>query len=87
MALRQQAAKTAPSTKKGPRCTVCVALGALPKADAQVLRDWMADPSWTFPAIADEVADDPDTPTLSVSAISRHARGQCGARERLRGPQ
>lgn len=70
--------------KRGPQCTVCITLDALPDDDATTLREWMADPRRTFNWIADQTADDPDTPTLGHHAIARHAKGRCFAGDRLR---
>lgn len=87
MALRALADKPAPHVMKGPRCTVCMALDSLPAEDASVLRGWMSDPGWTYVQIADETHADPDTPTLAIAAIRRHATGQCARREYLRGSE
>lgn len=72
------------AVKKGPTCSVCTTLAALPKEDAAVLIGWLKNPAYAFTVIAQQTADDPDTPTLRPETLSRHARGQCDAGVRLR---
>ncbi|GAB3776731.1 hypothetical protein FB382_004380 [Nocardioides ginsengisegetis] len=66
-------------------CQVCHALAGIPTAEAAGLRSLLANPGLKYTAISDMVAADPDTPLLlHPDALSRHARGRCGAREMLR---
>ena len=66
-------------------CQVCHALANIPASEAKALRKLLADPSVRYRELSDALAADPDTPlTLHYDALSRHARGRCGAGERLR---
>lgn len=84
MALSDKAELEPPPTLKGPRCSVCIALDALPREDGAVLIRWMSDAAWTDKEIADQTRADPDTPTLAYHAICNHRTGQCAAGVRLR---
>ena len=88
MAISDLASSTPAPVSKGPDCTVCQALAELPEADAQGLRQMLADKRRRFSEIAELVAADPDTPTwvrnIAHGTYRRHARGQCSAREVLR---
>ena len=83
MALSQKA-DAVMTVKRGPTCTVCVALQLLPKDDAAVLTGWLTDPNVPYTKISEQTEDDDDTPTLGASELSRHARGRCSAGVRLR---
>jgi hypothetical protein len=77
----------APSARlnKGPTCHVCIELGRLPKVEAEALRKHLANPEWRYTELSDALAGDKDTPLdLPAFVLSRHARGQCAARDRLR---
>lgn len=82
MALSQNPKLT--KARKGPACSVCQALSTLPPEDAAVLTEWMSNATLPFTDIARATEEDPDTPTLKPFALSRHARGGCDARVRLR---
>ncbi len=79
-------AKTGPTAiTKGPPCSVCDALATLPPKEADALRGLLADPAWRYSELSDALAADPDTPLIiSGNTLSRHARGRCSAREKLR---
>ena len=65
-------------------CAVCHALATIPPAEAEGLRELLRG-KLRYSEISDLIADDPDTPLqLDTYALSRHARGGCTARERLR---
>jgi hypothetical protein len=71
---------------KGPTCEVCKALAAISEAEAKALRGHLANPAWRYTELSDALASDEDTPlNLPAFSLARHARGQCQARERLRG--
>jgi hypothetical protein len=76
------------AVKKGPDCTVCLALAELPKASATALRAGLSNPHWRFSQIAEEVASDKDAPewvrNIQPGVYRRHARGECAAREKMR---
>lgn len=70
---------------KGPPCAVCEALAHLSEADAAALRTLLGNPSWRYQELSDALAADEDTPlSISANTLSRHARGHCAAREKLR---
>lgn len=67
-------------------CQVCVALDSLPDSEADALRSLLSDPAWRYQALSEALLNDPDNPLeLSADGLSRHARGGCARRERLRG--
>lgn len=80
-------AKLTPSRgTKGPTCEVCKALAAISPAEAKALRGHLANPEWRYSELSDALAGDKDTPlNIPSFSLARHARGQCQARERLRG--
>jgi hypothetical protein len=65
-------------------CGVCHALATIPEAEAEGLRALLRG-KLRYSEISDLIADDPDTPLqIDKETLSRHARGGCSARERLR---
>lgn len=72
--------------RKGPPCEVCEFIGTLTDDEADDLRSLLADPTVRYTAISDALNDDPDYEvSLSAPSLSRHARGRCAARTKLRG--
>lgn len=66
-------------------CAVCHALSTIPPEEADGFRALMANKSLRYTEIESIIAADPDTPlVVPWATISRHARGQCEAREKLR---
>lgn len=65
-------------------CGTCHALAQMGDDDAATLRRLLADRSVKFKALAALMEADPETPNVEWSALSRHARGECSARERSR---
>lgn len=65
-------------------CQVCHALATIPAPEAEGLRTLLrGDKRYTW--ISDKIAADPDTPLqLHPDSLSRHARGRCEAKEKLR---
>ncbi len=72
----------APATRKGPPCTVCECLATLPEAESAHLLGLLSDTTWRYTLLADELAK--QGVDLSSTSLSRHARGGCHARTRLR---
>ena len=76
------------AAKKGPDCTVCQALAALPDNQAELIRAALSNPRWRYTEIAAEVASDETVPdwvrAIHHQTYRRHAKGDCAARERLR---
>lgn len=68
--------------RKGPPCTVCETLDTLPTTEADALRSLLADPTWRYRALSDELAKEGHD--LAPFVLSRHAKGQCAARTKLR---
>lgn len=65
-------------------CQVCHALNSIPDSEAAGLRSLLGGTK-RYSEIAELIAADPDTPLrLDPGALSRHARGRCEAKERLR---
>lgn len=67
----------------GPACTVCATLASVPADEAKALRALLADPSWRYVELSDRLED--QGYSLPSQSLSRHARGRCLAREKLRG--
>lgn len=67
----------------GPKCSVCQTMAALDDTEAAALKALMSDPEWRYQELSDRLlAEGVDLPAAS---LSRHARGRCWAREKLRG--
>ena len=65
-------------------CQVCHALASIDPTEADALRSLLRG-KMRYSEISTLIRDDPDTPLdLDPDALSRHARGNCSARERLR---
>lgn len=76
-------AKQGPSrTEKGPTCSICQLVASLPKPESAALSQMLADPEWRYSAIQSALLDEGHT--AHDGTISRHVRGQCGARTKLR---
>lgn len=88
MAIADLASTPHAPLQKGPDCSVCQALAALPEADAQGLVTLLSDKRRRFSEIETLVSADPDTPdwvrAIQRNTYRRHARGQCAARTVLR---
>lgn len=75
---------TADKVRKGPPCTVCEALKSLPTEDAAALTRLLSDPLVRYSELSDALAG--EGLDLSAGTLSRHARGRCEARTKLRRP-
>lgn len=85
MAISDLLDQSSAEARKGPACTVCVALAKLSEEEAAALRSLLADPAWRYTELSDRLLTDPDTPlNIPHGTLARHARGQCSAREKLR---
>lgn len=77
---------TVKPARKGPPCEVCKFISTLSEQDAAELRALLSDEEIRYSDISSGLRDDLDTPAdLPAISLSRHARGNCSARERLRG--
>lgn len=66
-------------------CATCHALTTLPADQAAAFRELLANPLVRYKTLADALATDPDYPLeIPWANLSRHARGDCDARENLR---
>lgn len=84
MALADIAAKAQQVGIPHQTCATCHALSTLPKSEAKHLRDLLSNPTVRYRELADALAADDESPTIPWEALSRHARGHCSARDRLR---
>lgn len=85
MSLSNLARTKADSAAPWRTCAVCHALESIPEDEAAALRAMLADPEWRYTELSAKLAVDEDTPLdLPDDTLSRHARGRCGAKERLR---
>lgn len=88
MAISDLAQQPAAKPKKGPDCTVCMALADLSPEDAAGLLAMLSDPRRRYTEIAKLIADDPDTPDwirgIDHRTYARHATRGCAARVKLR---
>lgn len=74
------------TAKPGPACTVCELLADLAANDPsshERLAGWLADPRVRYGSISDLVRDHLGA-DIMTNTWSRHARGKCAARSRLR---
>lgn len=86
MAISDLSARLNPATP-WQTCGTCDFLEYLAPAEADELRALLANKHARYSEIADGLANDPDyahRPTPDRQSLSRHARGQCSAREKLR---
>ena len=85
MSLADLAATTANHSGPGwQECAVCHALATIPETEAEGLRDLLRS-KLRYSEISNLIAADPDTPlNIDRQTLSRHARGDCSAREVLR---
>jgi hypothetical protein len=85
MAIADLAAKASTDGVPWRTCKVCHALATIPDGEAAGLRALLANPKKRYDEISSEIAADEDTPLqIDRDALSRHARGKCAAREKLR---
>lgn len=67
-------------------CATCHALNVLPDAQAAILTDLLSNTAIKYSELADEISADPDWPVeVDRQSLSRHARGRCSAKVKLRG--
>ena len=84
MALKDLAANLGQSVAPYGICATCHALENMAAEDATTLRALLADRGIRFKDLAGALEADNDSPTIHWEALSRHARGGCTAREKLR---
>jgi hypothetical protein len=65
-------------------CAVCHHLAERDTEWGERLRRLLANKGVKFKALEAKMAADPDEPSISWDALSRHARAGCSAKERLR---
>lgn len=70
---------------KGPPCTVCQALRALPESEADALQAMLINPSIAYTQISEALLNNAEPPLdIAHYTIGNHARGRCKARTKLR---
>lgn len=85
MALADLAAQAEHEPAPWQTCAVCHSLANIPAKEAAGLRSLLGNKAKRFSEISDEIRNDPDTPLdIPATALRRHARGDCKAREKLR---
>lgn len=71
--------------RKGPPCEVCEFIASLDDDNAAAMVALLSDRTVRYTTISEQLLIDPDTPAdLSDKSLSRHARGICLARKKLR---
>jgi hypothetical protein len=68
-------------------CAVCHYMSERDEEWAARLRRMLSNEGIKFRDLANKMAKDPEEPSIPWEALSRHARGQCSAREQLREPR
>jgi hypothetical protein len=68
--------------RKGPPCSVCEALNRLPEDEAAALVRLLSDPAVRYTELSAALAG--EGLDLADGTLSRHARGRCEARTKLR---
>lgn len=76
-------ARSASAERPWRTCQVCHALDDLPDVESEALRELLAG-KMRYSDIEAELAADSEAPNLHRDALSRHARGRCDAKDRLR---
>jgi hypothetical protein len=67
-------------------CATCYALATLPPDKAKILLELLSSETIKYSELADEITNDPDWPLeIDRQPLSRHARGTCSAKTKLRG--
>ena len=80
MAIRDITEQT--KVRKGPPCTVCETLERLPAEESTALVVLLSDPTWRYTALSDALRE--EGVDLTPFMLSRHTKGQCAARSKLR---
>ena len=65
-------------------CAVCHHLSERDETWGARFRRLLANRGVKFRDLADKLASDPDEPDIPWETLSRHARGMCSAKEKLR---
>jgi hypothetical protein len=68
--------------RKGPPCSVCEALGRLPEDEQAALLRLLSDHTVRYTELSAALAG--EGLDMSAGTLSRHARGRCEARTKLR---
>ena len=74
------ALKMGPPPRKGPICTIAVALSSLDKAEADALREMLTDPRWGSPYIAELLSSNGHP--IANYTVNNHRRGGCACQRR-----
>ena len=74
---------SAEKARKGPPCTACESIKSLSDEDAAALTRLLSDPTVRYTELSEALAR--EGLVLAAGTLSRHARGRCEARQKLRG--
>ncbi len=83
MAISDLAQQQPTTAMKGPSCSVCQQLDTLPADESAALLGLLRDPRWRYQELSDALAK--EGIEIASYSLSRHARGHCSARSKLRG--
>ena len=75
-----KALKQGPPPRKGPVCTIAVALASLDKTEADALRAMLIDPRWGSPYIAELLSENGHP--IANYTVNNHRRGGCACQRR-----
>ena len=70
--------------RKGPPCSVCEALTRLDVAEQEALVRLLSDPTVRYTELSASLGQPDIGLDLSAGTLSRHARGKCEARTKMR---
>ena len=74
--------------RKGPPCTVCEAISVIPEPEAQALVRLLSNQRLPYSVLEADLRSDGSLAEfgfdISAGTLSRHARGRCEARTKLR---
>jgi hypothetical protein len=83
VAISDLAASQPGQLPKGPTCGVCITLDHLDDIEAAALRSLLANKGWRYTELSERLTA--EGINLPAFVLSRHARGQCQANDKLRG--
>ena len=68
--------------RRGPSCAVCLALDTLPADESTALVALLSNSAWRYQGLSEVLEG--EGLDLPAQVLSRHARGRCAARTKLR---
>lgn len=82
MAIADIRNSSAPTTVKGPPCSVCQLLHDLPPEEAHALRELLSDKLWRFADLAEALRGEGHQ--VGAHTLARHVGGKCSAATKMR---